>query len=233
MRALPGLLLLLVGCTPAFDRPRPGIADAGAELARREASVDAPAPDLVRPPDLARPPDLVPDPDRVLCGPTLCAGCCAPDGVCHPGVTQARCGSGGAACVACSSGCDNGGFCKTCQPSCAGKPCGLSSDGCGGTCLAGSGCKTCGSDGECPWTYVCLLGSCVFCQGDFKLVSGACLPSCKKLLEHHDKLASPWNNKCCSTKCKQGVEFERGPGAVWDCNYCCSTKTQTIQNPCS
>jgi hypothetical protein len=223
MRAFStGLVLLLLGCTPSFDRPRPGGPEASVGP---EARVDRAAADLA--------PDLVPEPDIRLCGPALCAGCCAADGVCQPGNTTSACGHGGADCVSCSGSCSSSGVCSTCQPSCAGKPCGLSSDGCGGTCLAGSGCKLCGPTQSCPWTYSCASGNCLYCQPpDFKLVGSVCLPSCKPLLVHKGKLESPWKNECCQTKCVDGVEVEEGPDKTYDCFYCCSTKTQEIKVLC-
>jgi hypothetical protein len=116
---------------------------------------------------------------QCVCTAASCpGGCCASDETCHTPPSNQFCGTGGAACAACTGQdqCQNGSC--VCVPDCDAKVCGP--DGCGGscrpgctdplapTCCGGSGCKSlendpanCGACGRaCENGEPCILGAC-------------------------------------------------------------------------
>jgi hypothetical protein len=161
-----------------------------------------------------------------------------PSGGCAQGLSSKECGKGGAPCVDCaaqSSSCQ-AGACVGCTPSCAGKTCG-ESNGCGGTCAAGSGCctpacagKQCGEADGCGGTCAAGSGCCSpacggkhcgeadGCGGSCDYGSG-CTPSCGGLLVA--KGLPDAGLGCCNFGCD--TTQAGGPGATWDCKYCCSS----------
>jgi hypothetical protein len=167
------------------------------------------------------------------CGGAVDCGDC-PDGqTCGGGGTLGQCGCS-ASCAGklcgesdgCAGTCESGSGC--CTPACAGKLCG-EPNGCGGTCKSGSGCcapscnnKDCGASdgcggtcaGPCPGWEQCSNKQCI-CP--FPLSNGICLPSCGMLLATQ---GVP-NGSCCAIGCQPGT-LVGGPGATYDCNYCCA-----------
>src|SRR5581483_7307846 len=85
---------------------------------------------------------------QCVCDATSCPNGCCDGANCVPFADQTnqRCGTGGAACAACtgSDTCGGGGTPGVCgcTPDCAGKQCG-EPNGCGGTCTGCRECQTC------------------------------------------------------------------------------------------
>ncbi len=128
--------------------------------------------------------------------------------VCVPTCGTRQCGANGCggSCGSCASNeyCDGSGRCR-CGPDCAGRECGP--DGCGGSC------GSCGRGFACDAAGQCVCGA----TSDWRLVGGACLPSCGAVLTW-----SGYNDVstgCCPTPCT-GRE---APEASWGCSFCCES----------
>ncbi len=201
-----------VGCTPSFDRPRPG------PLADSAAADRVPAADRVAQADR-----LGPD-ARPACSASNCPdGCCTPEGVCLDGDTAAACGSAGQACGACPAGSCVAGKCNACPSTTA--LCGV---GAAAACAVGSGCVACA--GNCPLWYSCQSGLCV-CAPPAGVRNGLCLPGCEQLIAY---LGKTGKSACCNESgCADGVsEVGNGPYATHDCRRCCLDKNRTAPKLC-
>lgn len=140
-----------------------------------------------------------------LCGGKLCGAadgcggtCGAGSGCCTPNCNILLCGQPDS----CGGICQPGSGC--CAPNCNNKQCGVS-DGCGGTC-AGS----CAANFKCNSSHTCVCEP----SPQYKVVGGACLPSCGQLLANLGVSVPPGD--CCTGGCNGA-----NGGATWDCNYCC------------
>lgn len=110
------------------------------------------------------------------CGPSNCAGCCSPDGVCQAGSGLSACGLSGAACDVCVAGqaCTSG-KCVAAQTGCGPGNC---ASGCcqGDVCKTGNENGACGSGGgvcnACPGTQSCNASK--VCEA----VSAGCQATC-------------------------------------------------------
>lgn len=133
-------------------------------------------------------------PSPNTCGPSNCAGCCAPDGSCQGGTVLTACGAGGAACQTCGTTqtCE-AGVCKSPSgPSCNSSNCG----GCcsGDQCLAGNQDSACGQAGL----------ECKICGGSEVCAGGQCSAICN---------AATCPNGCC----KNGACVEPSQQGVQQC----------------
>jgi len=138
-------------------------------------------------------------------------GGCGGQGVCSPGDQDTDdCGSCGSKTRNCTQQCKWGGF-----------------GGCGGQGVCSPGdeeskvCKECGTEtrkctSKCKWGG---YGSCIGGFPEFKKVGSKCLPSCGHLLNM--KGIPNAGKGCCSKGCKGTTGG--GPGASYDCTYCCAS----------
>jgi hypothetical protein len=92
------------------------------------------------------------------CSPEVCGGCCDSNGFCHGGQSAGVCGTGGRACLACSSGqgCTNG----ACVADSGGPPPTCTASSCTNVCIPVYQSPCCKSDGTCGCRVTMPPGAC-------------------------------------------------------------------------
>jgi C2 domain len=199
-------------------------------------------------------------PTTTTCNASTCAsGCCDATGQCQPGNTPGACGTGGAACSACSStqGCVSGkctctttscsGCCQgdKCMPGHLDATCGLKGAPCqqctgatscnGGICKAGCSFSNC-SQGCCEGT-VCKNGLDKTACGAVGYLCVACGPweTCTNGVCNDSFLCSPssCNNGCCKgSACQSGTQDAACGKTGGVCTLCPPSSACNAQGAC-
>jgi hypothetical protein len=154
-------------------------------------------------------------------------GCCAADGSCQDGTSDAACGSDGQACDVCTGQATCQSRHCVCDPSCAGKVCGP--DGCGGQCDPGCGANaSCSDDGtDCVCTFLSCNSVCCPQAAICHASRGDCCDP--------DTMAQTCNGQCGAVIDNCGIRVDCGPctcdGSCPACQVCDAQTGECIADP--